>query len=428
LNNVVLNNDKSSVIKGVFFDEYFNNQLNALDLRNDQNSRFNKLFLDLINNILNPNIAFTRKHYKDISHFILDNDVPSIALLNFLNFFKTQLFKTFLNEDNSVENILNTCSFFDKLEEGIASIHLEHYLNNLISRNKVRIASLEEVVDQEILFHFSNHIKWMNKIANNIKHKTFNYPELNPELCLFGRWFLVNGKKMISNNNKYKRINQIHKELHIIARHIQKLMQADKVKEIVILNYMEKAELVSLEIGTELSILNNKELIFKSSKDNLTGLLNRNFLNNAFNNQFDASLTHGDKFILAIADLDNFKNINDTYGHIAGDIVLKSFAKIVYKHTRKIDTAIRYGGEEFVFIFPSTEKDEGLKILEKIRKSFSLKKSVFEKHRIKTSVSMGAIEVSPKNNLNNKIVDYYIDLADKKLYEAKKIGKNKIIF
>ncbi|WP_229855200.1 sensor domain-containing diguanylate cyclase [Candidatus Sulfurimonas marisnigri] len=242
-----------------------------------------------------------------------------------------------------------------------------------------------------------------NKLANSIKDKkSKNFPELDEEKCDFGKWLINDAKKMI---NHLKR-----DESHVL------------------LTYLEKCEFISLSIGTELALIDNMLINKQISKDSLTGAVSRRGLKSIFMNQYELSLATNNSFVLAMCDLDNFKKINDTFGHVAGDKVLKHFVDIVKKHIRNSDIIIRYGGEEFTIILPAIDKTNGFKVLEKIRKDFKKNVLKFNGKSIETTVSMGLIEVHPESYYKKHFLDEYIMIADQKLYYAKNSGRNKIEF
>ncbi|MDQ7068725.1 MAG: GGDEF domain-containing protein [Sulfurimonas sp.] len=147
-----------------------------------------------------------------------------------------------------------------------------------------------------------------------------------------------------------------------------------------------------------------------------------------FTNQYELALATGNSFVIAMCDLDYFKNINDTYGHVAGDQLLKLFVNIVKKTLRNSDVIIRYGGEEFLMILPSITQVQGVNVLEKIREEFSKSSLEFNDTTISCTVSIGMLEIRPKFLFNEKFIDKYLTLADQNLYLAKERGRNRVMF
>jgi len=135
----------------------------------------------------------------------------------------------------------------------------------------------------------------------------------------------------------------------------------------------------------------------------------------------NVSLYKNRRLSVIMVDVDNFKHINDTYGHPAGDMVLKEFARIVQSKCRQIDVVARYGGEEFIIMLVGAGKGWSFGIAEKIRTAIKDKKFDFEGKQFSTTVSLGGVEFS-----DEKTKEELIEKADKALYMAKFEGKNKV--
>ena len=161
----------------------------------------------------------------------------------------------------------------------------------------------------------------------------------------------------------------------------------------------------------------------KARTDGLTGLYIRRYFIERLKNEIKRSKRYHTDFFVMMADLDFFKKINDTYGHLAGDKVLAAVSKIFTNSLRAEDFVARYGGEEFVFIIPSSDKNEVLDIAQNIRKA--IEKTTFTEGSQTFSVTTSIGIVKYENNLTYKNV---IELADKALYTAKKEGRNKVCF
>jgi len=123
-----------------------------------------------------------------------------------------------------------------------------------------------------------------------------------------------------------------------------------------------------------------------------------------------------------MADLDYFKKINDTFGHLAGDEALKHFVKIIKRNLRKSDYVFRIGGEEFLILLPNTELKDAVEIVERIRKNLEENLLHYDGKEIKLTASFGLVEVD-----KNKYINEIIKEADEKLYKAKELGRNKVV-
>ncbi|NOZ87575.1 MAG: diguanylate cyclase [Deltaproteobacteria bacterium] len=167
----------------------------------------------------------------------------------------------------------------------------------------------------------------------------------------------------------------------------------------------------------------NQKLKELSITDPLTGLHNRLYLQMRIGHEFERADRYRSYLSCAMADIDHFKKVNDTYGHAAGDAVLQHIARVFMESIRKIDLAARFGGEEFVFILPETDEDEAILVSERIRASVEASPVVFEGRTILATVSIGIVTF-PHHDIENE--DQLIDCADKALYRAKNSGRNRV--
>ncbi|MDD2808656.1 GGDEF domain-containing protein [Rhodoferax sp.] len=161
-----------------------------------------------------------------------------------------------------------------------------------------------------------------------------------------------------------------------------------------------------------------------SQKDPLTGLANRRFFNQVLVREIEVVARSGEPALLLMLDIDHFKNVNDTYGHPAGDAVLQAVANTLIKCVRPMDTVARFGGEEFVVILPSCQGHYGHVVAERIRESISaLKISLASGESIAVTISIGGA-YAPR--WVRSTAELWIDRADIELYRAKSEGRNRV--
>jgi len=362
--------------------------------------------------------------FENLANFKIENDIPYIILSNELYGLKSLLMRNIYGE-NINPYIVDLLSLFLEINNKVGHVYLLKYIEKLISMNNARRNSLADLVEKNIIRHYESHLLWLTKLAQNIKDNNKDtFPELDDNMCEFGQWLNGDAKLIIQNNSKFNSINAIHKNLHLFANKI--FNSLDKNEYHVLITYLEKCELISLSIGTELALLDQIQLNQRVTKDTMTGALNRQALRNVFENQYDLSLAISSPFVLAMCDLDFFKNINDTYGHVAGDKILKLFVDTVKLNIRNSDVIIRYGGEEFIIMLPTIKRDKGYEILERIRSSFEEATLEFNGASIKTTVSIGMIEVKPEYAFLQSHTDEYLMRVDQKLYHAKENGRNRV--
>ncbi len=162
-------------------------------------------------------------------------------------------------------------------------------------------------------------------------------------------------------------------------------------------------------------------LVFDATHDPLTGLFNRGHLMSMLEIAVHAAIRYDYALSLVLCDLDNFKNINDRYGHRAGDKVLTAFGKLVSEQLRVEDIAGRYGGDEFTFVFPHANASEATIVAERVRTRFAaVKVRSDEGEPVSCSATFGIAELKPAH-ANEKAL---LAAADAALYEAKRAGRN----
>ena len=157
--------------------------------------------------------------------------------------------------------------------------------------------------------------------------------------------------------------------------------------------------------------------------DPLTNISNRHFFNKTIKKEFSAMQRYRYSSVIIIFDLDDFKMINDTYGHLAGDHVLKQVAQLISSNVRRSDTVSRFGGEEFVILAPRISLDEGYALAEKLRKLIAGKAFIAGSTTSHITASFGVSLLQASEDHGS---EYYISLADKALYLAKNRGKNRV--
>lgn len=172
------------------------------------------------------------------------------------------------------------------------------------------------------------------------------------------------------------------------------------------------------------SIHQHKKIETKAHTDSLTGLLNRTWMNEQLPGLYAEVLRNKEPCSILMADLDNFKTINDESGHDAGDIVLKQVASIFKAFARSDDAAIRYGGDELIIVLTNTGLDNALNIANRLK--MAVQNSIFkygtDGAEIQTSISIGVAEAKTQEVTLKEL----FKLADKGLYKAKHNGRNMV--
>lgn len=274
------------------------------------------------------------------------------------------------------------------------------YLNRLIK-------NLFEIDDSSLDKRFGNGFNCAIAKEKNIVCQ-------NSDSCRFCH--INRAIKSIINNESMKKNSLISKDFYI--NNEKKLKHFLFHAKEVLLNGIKYIMTSFIDI----SFIENSRLRYESlSKiDELTGVYNRRYLFNELSNQIIQAKSRDYIFAVALLDVDNFKDINDDYGHIVGDIVIKKVAKIINLNLSVGDILGRFGGDEFIIIFPNKKpyflKD---KIADIVR---DIKRIKVEDKLIKVGISGGLVS---DGGLENP--DKIIEQCDKLLYKAKKNGKSKIM-
>ena len=166
-----------------------------------------------------------------------------------------------------------------------------------------------------------------------------------------------------------------------------------------------------------------EELTHAAGHDWLTGVMNRRRFEESFNTVLASSVRHGHAQSMMLLDLDNFKNINDQYGHLFGDKVIKTFANLAKENVRGDDILGRYGGEEFCIVMPNTTEAAAIILAERIRARYESTFIWLGSKRISCTVSIGVCDSTQVGNDFKSL----FEAADQCLYAAKKSGKNLVI-
>jgi len=293
-------------------------------------------------------------------------------------------------------------------------------INNIIEgAREERLASktfLHAIVEElnNIAYKFDNSLVDSNKINNkqislleNLKER-IDILDLDISTC----------------ENLEETKLHVQQGLEIISSSIQQ--QEQLLQEKIRLEQQIKAVQSQLEQLKKETLLHTQRLEAQQHKlylDSLTQVYNRTALDERFKLEFKRWKRYQTNTTIAIIDIDHFKNINDTFGHIAGDKALKIVARALQKSIKSKDFIARFGGEEFVVLLADLEPNEIKAILDKLRKTIKSIPFRFKGEQISITISIGATQFLPEDN---ESVEPF-ERADKALYQAKSSGRDKVI-
>ena len=233
-----------------------------------------------------------------------------------------------------------------------------------------------------------------------------------PKLGICERLVKADGSVMWLSASKYPLYDQDNNIIGTwgTSRDITSLKTAEE--ELIVLN--EKLE----EANRKLKVL--------SSKDSLSGLFNQRHFFEEINEKFELNKRRLEKslvkgFSLILFDIDDFKQVNDIYGHLMGDFTIRHIASIIKGNVRVSDTCFRYGGDEFAIILHDTNLSDSRKVAEKLRQKIENTSVKFMEKEVKVTVSMGISTFNEVEDINEMIKK-----ADERLYRSKDKGKNRV--
>ena len=285
-----------------------------------------------------------------ISHTI-EHDIPYLFVYGELVTVTRQQLGALIKEQN-FDDLAMMDQYFSLHEKRIETLFLARYMNRLREKYTLRLSRLSELFDKKLMIHYENHLKWMVKLIDFIENSGVEgSPELRHTHCAFGKWLHETTFTYIISTSHFKAIENLHINLHDLATNLVNYSRRPDTRSGTLIHFMQRIDYTSLEIGNEIAILNEIEV---SSKDPLTDLLSRRLLDKVLLKQLEICQATGQELSLIMCDLDHFKQVNDTYGHLGGDAVLQDFANVLRRMFRQSDYLFRFGGEEFLIVLPST--------------------------------------------------------------------------
>jgi diguanylate cyclase (GGDEF)-like protein len=195
-----------------------------------------------------------------------------------------------------------------------------------------------------------------------------------------------------------------------------------------VLPFHENEEAIFNRFCSNIAMTLEKISLFNEIKtlsihDGLTGIYNHAFIVEALKDEVERSKRYGSLLSVVLFDIDDFKKVNDTYGHLAGDAVLQKLAELFKGSLRAIDIVGRYGGEEFLAMFPETDGINGYIVAERFRERIEKETFAYGEETIKIAISGGVAHYTSGMDVNK-----LIKVADDNLYTAKREGKNRIFY
>ncbi|NPA13133.1 MAG: sensor domain-containing diguanylate cyclase, partial [Aquificae bacterium] len=381
-------------------------------------------YMDLIEETLQVDASETkiRRKATNLGKYLFERNVSFMLILDVNNQLVPYITSLVSEEVSNGKSILAKVSQIEERIRYIEGRIAYGYLTENIKQDKSWIREKLKIIrnsESSIKPFIREHLVWVNKVLEDIRKLR------TQSSVILGHYNTEIGKKLESVNgfglfDEYRdEMITLHKKLHGSAIQIYHFLQSKDFKHLL-LEYMEFFNLVGKFVsmlGLTFAVMYEED----ANIDPLTKVLSRRSLEFILSSQFHISKISKRPLSIAMVDIDDFKRINDTYGHQVGDCVLKQVAQRIQENLRKSDFIFRYGGEEFLILLPFTSKEDAVKVLEKVVKTIAqtpIKCNGMEE-RITVSAGVASIE-------NAKDIYSLIAKADRALYRAKKQGKNRV--
>jgi diguanylate cyclase (GGDEF)-like protein len=200
----------------------------------------------------------------------------------------------------------------------------------------------------------------------------------------------------------------------------------EQAREVLLVRSLQALrDISSFKDVAERSYSRALDLEEENRRDALTGTYNRAHFDQFLQRAFEHAERQGSPLSIAFADLDNFKAVNDTFGHQAGDRILQTTARVLRENTRETDLIARYGGEEFIIVLPATDADTARRICDRIVCALQLMTHEIGENRVRVTISIGCSTQGPGSTFANGTE--LVKAADQALYTAKMRGRNRAV-
>lgn len=338
---------------------------------------------------------------------------------------KNELYRLLQAKENIPASLLSETICFTSLAmdtaiEAMTVSWSPGYKNSMQTQEQYRLLSIYDDLNVERERQVNALTRWENQFIYNIATGLPTADIVALSASEFGMWLAHKGRYLLANQEMLSSIDELMKK----ADNLLAQMQTNEVKQTKAshLSLLQAIRQITGQIHRLLMAMFDTLVELENGKDSLTQLLNRRFIPTIMRREISLALNVRKPFTLAMLDIDYFKKINDSLGHNAGDITLKSVATAILEHFRRSDYVFRYGGEEFMVLLVESDLSQACIILETLRaKIAGLPIDVAPGKRISVTVSIGLAEFDYHPDYKR-----LIDKADRALYLAKSRGRNRL--
>lgn len=283
-----------------------------------------------------------------------------------------------------------------------------------------KLRAIVKELEQAVIEHRWWLHDWHRSLIFDLPINEICFSKYSYRQCHFGKWYFSPPSPILCNHLGFITIDQHHRRLHDSAYALAAKIRGGKT-----ISINDYENLIDKEWNFTKAVLDFKEQMLKTlfEFDPLTDILNRQAFIRILHGEYARLSRTAESCCICMADLDRFKSINDTYGHLAGDRVLRITAQYLNRKLRPYDSICRYGGEEFLICLPDTELNTAKRIVNRLRIGVaSLKIALDEEKEVNITASFGIAKMVIGNPIE---VD--IARADEAMYAAKQGGRNRVV-
>lgn len=337
---------------------------------------------------------------------------------------KNELYRLLQAKETIPASLLNDTLCFSSLAmdtaiEAMTVSWSPGYQNSMRAQEQYRLLSIYDDVNVERERQINALTSWENQFIYNIATGLPAADIITLSASEFGMWLAHKGRYLLGNPEMLASIDELIKQAD---DRLAQMRTSEKQTAESRLSLLQATRQLTGQIHRLLAAMFDALVELENGKDPLTQLFNRRFIPTIMRREISLALNARKPFVLAMIDIDYFKKINDSFGHNAGDMTLKSVATAIFDHFRSSDYVFRYGGEEFMVLLVESDLSQASIMLETLRaKIAGLAIEVAPGKPISVTVSIGLAEFDYHPDYKR-----LIEKADRALYVAKSHGRNRL--
>lgn len=365
-----------------------------------------------------------RQHQMKIGKIHARIKVPIHLVMEGAGLLKAAVAGQLMRLDLDGRQMATTLVLLNELIDRAMQIMSEAYVSGTAKRAQAdeayRLFSLGRDIGIERESQRAALMEWSHSVLIGLFSKAKSASLTPISASSFGLWFRHHGSAMFEDDSGLDKIEGAIEQIDQVL--LPKLEEASRDELPVLPELIDEFQTVIEEVKFLVSDIFQRAESVENGRDPLTRVLNRRFLPSILSREIRLANRNGSTFALLLFDVDHFKEINDDFGHSAGDAVLRQIADIILENVRSNDFVFRYGGEEFLVALVETGEAEALQAAERIRSQIAARTMPLSSEtaaKVTASVGVAVFDGHPDHL-------YLINAADQAMYRAKNMGRNRV--